>query len=134
MIIEKFYNFDEIPKSDWEFPITLREHQRKIQTDIIKQTNQILIKGQFDPVVFVGIEAFIMLLDQTGFLENSVNKDIINIYTEYVGLLVGRKVYYDNRLKSNKVIVGGNFREIDAHIRTRGRKEKLLKLNELQIH
>lgn len=134
MIIEKFYNFDEIPKGDWKFPITLREYQRKIQMDIIKQTNLIVMKGEFDPVVFVGIEGFIMLLDQTGFLENKVNKDIINIYTEYVGLLTGRKVYYDNRLESNKVIIGANFREIDAHIRTKGRKEKLLKLNELQIH
>jgi hypothetical protein len=48
---------------------------------------------------------------------------------EKVGMLMGKNLYYDRRLESNKVIFGSDLGSVEYYIRTKGRKEKLQKLN-----
>jgi hypothetical protein len=64
MIIEKTYDFDNIPKKYYQTPITLREYHRTILTNIIKQGHAFILKGYNNHVIVTGIEGYVMLEDQ----------------------------------------------------------------------
>ena len=108
MIIEKTYDFDNIdniPKEYIEY-FTLRDYHRTILTDIIKQCHPFTLKGYINHVIVVGIEGFAMLQDQSNFFVSPISRKFIINHFEKVGMLMGKDVYYDLTLESNKVIIG----------------------------
>lgn len=131
MIIEKTYNFNDIPIEDMKFPMTLREYHKKIITNIIRETHQFLLKeGIIDPVIITGLDGYLMFQDQPN-LHYSNNLLPITNHIEHIGLLVGKDLYYDIRLKPDKVLIANNLSEAIHYIVTKGRKEKLKRLNKL---
>ena len=130
MIIEKTYNFDDIPKEYYNTPIRLRDYHRTILANIIRQGNNFILKGYNDHVIVTGVEGYVMLEDQAGFFINSISSmNFVNDYIEKIGMLNSKDVYYDRRLETNKIIFGSDLRSVEYYIRTKGRKEKLIKIN-----
>lgn len=135
MIIEKTYNFDDIPKEYYNTPITLRDYHRTILANIIRQGHEFLLKGYMNHVIVTGSEGYVMLEDQAGFFVNPISPiNFVNNHIEKIGMLMAKDVYYDSTLEPNKVIFGSDLESVEYYIRTKDRKEKLMKLNELQIY
>ena len=131
MIIEKTYMFDEIPIEENKFPMTLRDYHRTIITKFIKEGYEFYKKGISDYVIVTGIDGILAIEDHSAFSINPAYY-LQNISAPR-GLLSGKTVYYDIRLEADKVIFGSNITEVNHYIITKGRKEKLKKLNRCNI-
>ena len=128
MIIEKTYDFNTIPSGYTHY--TIRDYHRTIITNIMKNCYEIMksTNNNTQPIVFIGAECYNILEDQSYFISKADSVPITeNIHS--IGSIMGRITYYDNRLEINKVVIGDSISEINYHILTKGRKEKLEKLN-----
>jgi len=126
MILEKIYSFDKLPYEYNTFLITLSEYQKTITRKIITECARFQYSKGEKPVIFVGYEAFYSICDSSSFGSSTIDH---SYNPEYVGHLLTYDLYYDNRLEPCKVILGSSSHEINNFITTKGRKQKLEKLN-----
>jgi len=130
MIIDNEYVFNDLPEEYKNTSMMISDYHRKIVTEII---NECLFHTCPTPIIFVGAEARFVLEDQSGFNFNvSSTMDYINSY-RLIGSLYSRAMFYDVRLKHSQVIIGTDIPDINKYIVTKGRKEKLIKLNKINI-
>ena len=129
MFIDKIYNVNEMTDNEFLSIMSFKDYDRIILTKIIYDCNIIRKNVKFQPIIYVGSAILNLLCDQDNFF--SATNDIIleNNFTGLAGYLNGKNVYYDTRLEYDKVIVGSDYWEIQKFINTKGRKEKLLKIN-----
>lgn len=130
MIIEKKYSFDKVP-DDGHYTkyMTLKDYHRKILENIIKTSYEVQESTSLQGVIFVGLEGASMIQDAGGFSFNNISKSSNGRYYAPIGYLMGKDIYYDLRLEWDRVIFGTSISEINAHIITKVRKEKLKKIN-----
>lgn len=131
MISDKEYNFDP------QGLMSTRDHYesivRAILTSSIRLSNHSYRRStklnsllKEDVIIVLGITAYEAFTDNNQFTY-SYPYPLNNM--EHIGILGGKKVYFDNRLKDNQVIFSHSIEEANQYIKTKGRKEKLLKIN-----
>ena len=130
MIIEKTYPFNDIPEEYKLVSILLNNYQRTIINSIIKDSRIFEQDSKSKSIIFCGVDGLIVLQAQNYYFSSNSQGDIIllNGTTGLVGTLMTREVYYDTRLENNKIIIGEDYWKINHYIKTKGRKEKLEKL------
>jgi hypothetical protein len=108
---------------------SIREHQRIILTKITTQGYEFIKNGYPEYIIVTGIGGYDMIVDQPVFFTNFINLSYSHD-SELIGKLMNNDFYYNYKLEIDRVILGSTLREVEHYIKTKGRKEKIEKLND----
>lgn len=122
MIIDETYNLEDY-----------HGHGLSLQSYNTRYVNRIMtltVKDIELKAIFIGIDLYLLITDNRAFTYYYSTKTVNKRVIELVGMLRGVDVYLDHRLKNDQVVIGNSVSEVEHYIITKGRKEKLKKIQE----